>query len=230
MAVTNISTEVTYTNRWSQAQMDKEVAFLKSYSPGFQKLLDDIPSTINGVQVNGIVVTDNAARFSNGRWSSSEQVEFNAAEGVLYVGINPNNTGRDQITGRVMSVGELLSHGLGHFTEKGIAASFVDPLGMGAAEQVAIDYANGVGRDFGLSPLKFYQVSNFEYGPLFCTQQNPQGAGAVPLFISNCFPAGTLIALPGQKFAAIQDVQIGVSVLSFDPNSHLGVGPAVPRA
>ncbi len=63
MAVTNISTEVTYTTRWSQAQMDKEVAFLKSYSPGFQKLLSDIPSTINGAQVNGIVVTDNAARF-----------------------------------------------------------------------------------------------------------------------------------------------------------------------
>ena len=182
MAVTKITTEVTYTMRWSRAQMDTEVAYLKSFSPGFRNLLNDIPSKISGVQVNGIVVTDNAARFKDRVWSSSEQVEFNEAEGVLYVGINPNNTARDQITGRVMSVGELLSHGLGHYTEKGIAAKFVDPLGMGKSEQVAIDYANKVARDFGLSPLKFYQVSNYDYGPLFCTWKNPQG-GVAPSFL-----------------------------------------------
>jgi hypothetical protein len=128
-----------------------------------------------------------------------------------------------------MSVGELMAHGLGHFTARGIAATQADPNNLTfGPEQVAVDYANMVGRDFGLSDLKAYRVSNYNYGPLFCTQQNPQGAGPNPLFLSNCFPAGTLVALPGRKFAAIQDVQIGVSVLSFDPNSHLGTGPVLP--
>jgi hypothetical protein len=40
--------------------MNKEVAFLAAYSKGFQAILNDIPSAINGVAVNGIVVTDNA--------------------------------------------------------------------------------------------------------------------------------------------------------------------------
>lgn len=88
MAVSNISVEITVP-RWTASQFTNEIAYLRTYSQGFRALLNDVPSTIQGVQVNGVVVTDNAARFPSGTWSSSEQVWFNPNEGIIYVGVNP---------------------------------------------------------------------------------------------------------------------------------------------
>jgi hypothetical protein len=228
--VNNISTEIT-TARWTKAQVDTEVAFLRSYlggNNGFNRLLSDVPSAINGVNVNGVVVTDNASRFPSGTWSSSEQVRFNAADGIIYVGLNPNNTGQDQLTGRVLSVGELIAHGLGHYTQQGLDAIARDPFSGIEAEIVATSYANSVGRDYGLSPLTAFRVSNFNFGPLFCSFDNPTGAGPSPRFLSNCFAPGTLIATPGRQIP-IEAIQINTVVLAFDSEENLGAGPLVPR-
>lgn len=164
-----ITTSIT-SLRWTSDKIDTEIAFLRTYSSGFKKVLEDMSPTVGGVALTKVVVTDNVTLVSNtGTWLSSEQVKFDPTTGTLFLGINPNETTVSQLDGRRLSIGETIAHGLGHYTADGLAAG-----GWGPGEAVAVSYANLVASNFGLSATLPLRVSSSPYHVLhFCRPVRP---------------------------------------------------------
>jgi hypothetical protein len=152
-------------------------------------------------------------------------VQFNPQDGKLYVGVNPNSTGFNWSDNRPLTVGELIAHGVAHFSDAARALNPWDSVGI---ERVAVDYANGVARDFGLSTTQAFRVGTYAYGPLLCTADDPTGTYRVPRFLSNCFVRGTAILMEGGAERAIDAIMPGDLVMAFDPSNGPN-GDLVPR-
>lgn len=198
------------------ARVSNEILALKYCSTAFSNALKSIPNVVDGVTVRQIVITDDARALPFGTFGLSSERAVVQPDGTLLVGINPSLATEYQ--GRTLPVGEVVLHGLGHFTP---AASAARAAGnRDAEEQAAVDVQNTLRREVGQSDYVRNGGTLSDRPWPYFYRDTPSGL--------NCFLAGTPIRMADGTEKPIEAVKAGDWVMSFDAAENGGRGGLVP--
>ena len=193
---------------FNSLDIEREILSLKFCSTAFSNALKNIPNIVDGIPLNQIIVTDDKNKFPLQTFGLASERAVLSPDGTLYIGLNPALTA--EFNGQVISIGETVLHGLGHFSPAANAArARGDDNGV---EDAAVAVQNTLRQEAGL--------------PNYVRNGGTLSSKPWSYFYKNggqCFPADIPILMADGSEKPIDAIRAGDLVVAID-NGHFVPG------